>query len=174
MSGGAAASNHNERMQGIRDTLVGFESSISPGDRLTGQNGWTEAAGCPLYSNDDFPLSVQQMADIFVKHRDLTVFVATGGFPQFVEKAYRRITLKHEDRIRSKTTVLVFADTLPMQMEILRDGFSHAQVGQRPFEMGYKAMFVLKDLVDGKSVEDPIYTGLDVCTKANFESCLSD
>ena len=42
-SGGAAAANHNERMQGIRDTLAGKKSAASPGDRLTGQNGWTEA-----------------------------------------------------------------------------------------------------------------------------------
>src|SRR5882757_10256181 len=47
-SGGAAAANHNERMQGIRDTLSGAKSAASPGDPLTGQNGWTEADGCPL------------------------------------------------------------------------------------------------------------------------------
>src|SRR5918998_2860897 len=33
-SGGAAASNHNERMQGIRDTLSGKKSDKSPGERL--------------------------------------------------------------------------------------------------------------------------------------------
>ncbi|TIP98855.1 MAG: sugar ABC transporter substrate-binding protein, partial [Mesorhizobium sp.] len=49
-SGGAAAANHNERMQGIRDTLSGTKSAASPGDRLTGQNGWTEIEGCPLYT----------------------------------------------------------------------------------------------------------------------------
>ena len=54
-SGGAAAANHNERMQGIRDTLAGKKSAESPGERLTGQNGWKEADGCPLYTNDDFP-----------------------------------------------------------------------------------------------------------------------
>src|SRR5437016_1862380 len=66
-SGGAAAANHNERMQGIRDTLAGAKSKESPGDRLTGQNGWTEVDGCPLYTNDDFPLSVQQMEDTLGK-----------------------------------------------------------------------------------------------------------
>ena len=54
----------------------------------------------------------------------------------------------------------------------LKDGLSNGQVGQRPFEMGYKAMFIMKDLVAGKSVEDPIYTGLDVCTAENADSCL--
>src|SRR5215217_4745656 len=39
-SGGAAAANHNERMQGIRDTLAGAKSKKAPGERLTGQNGW--------------------------------------------------------------------------------------------------------------------------------------
>ena len=43
-------------------------ATTSPGDRLTGQNGWTEVDGCPLYTNDDFPLSVQQMEDILGKY----------------------------------------------------------------------------------------------------------
>ena len=56
-SGGASAANHNERMQGIRDTLAGTSGTTPPGNRLTGQNGWTEPDGCPLYTNDDFPFS---------------------------------------------------------------------------------------------------------------------
>ncbi len=171
-SGGAAAANHNERMQGIRDTLSGASGTEPPGNRLTGQGGWTETDGCPLYTNDDFPLSVQQMADILAKYPDLTAFVPTGGFPQFVPNAYRQVAASHEDRIRSGALALVVADTLPMQMDILKDGLSHGQVGQRPYEMGYRAMFVLKDLADGKSVQSPIYTGLDVCTQDNADSCL--
>lgn len=172
-SGGAAAANHNERMQGIRDTLSGKKSNSPPGERLTGQNGWTEVDGCPLYTNDDFPLSVQQMADIMAKYPNLTAFVPTGGFPQFVSNAYRNVAAKHKDRIDSKSTLLVVADTLPMQMEILKDGLSHGQVGQRPYEMGYKSMYVLQDLVNGKTVNDPIYTGLDVCVEANQANCLA-
>ena len=59
-----------------------------------------------------------------------------------------------------------------MQMEILRDGLSHAQVGQRPYEMGARAVQVLKQILDGDTVEDPIHTGLDVCTPENAASCL--
>src|SRR5262245_50948476 len=50
-SGGAAAANHNERMQGIRDTLGGKTGTTSPGEQLTGENGWTEVEGCPLYTD---------------------------------------------------------------------------------------------------------------------------
>ena len=89
-SGGAAAANHNERMQGIRDVLSGAKSAASPGDQLTGQNGWTEIAGCPLYTNDDFPLSVQQFEDIMAKNPKLDAFIPTGGFPQFVPRRQPR------------------------------------------------------------------------------------
>ena len=45
---------------------------------------------------------------------------------------------------------LVVADTLPIQIELMKKGLSAGQVGQRPFEMGYKAMYFLKDIKDGK------------------------
>ena len=172
-SGGAAAANHNERMQGIRDTLSGQKSAESPGVRLTGQNGWTEVAGCPLYTNDDFPLSVQQMEVILNKYPDLDAFIPTGGFPQFVPDAYEKVASKYKDKIASGALALVVADTLPVQIDFLKRGLSAGQVGQRPFEMGYKAMYFLKDMKDGKAApSDPTYTGLDVCTPKNVDHCI--
>jgi ribose transport system substrate-binding protein len=172
-SGGAAAANHNERMQGIRDTISGKKSKEAPGDRLTGDKGWKEVEGCPLYTNDDFPLAAKQMGEILAKYPDLTAFVPTGGFPQFVPNAYKQVVEKNMDRVKSKKTILVVADTLPMQMDLLSAGYSHGQVGQRPFDMGYKSMFVLKDLMDKKKVDDPIYTGLDVCEPETAKTCLA-
>ncbi|MET0606412.1 MAG: sugar-binding protein [Beijerinckiaceae bacterium] len=171
-SGGAAAANHNERMQGIRDTLSGVKSAAAPGDKLTGQNGWTEAAGCPLYTDDDFPRSVQQLEDILGKLPNLDAFVPTGGFPQFVPQAYRNVANKHKARIADGSLALVVADTLPVQMDLMKEGLSRGQVGQRPFEMGYKTMLFLKDLKEGKSVTDPTYTGLDVCNPKNAATCI--
>jgi ribose transport system substrate-binding protein len=172
-SGGAAAANHNERMQGIRDTLAGTKSAQSPGDRLTGQNGWTEVDGCPLYTNDDFALAVKQMEDILGKYPKLDAFIPTGGFPQFVPKAYTKVVEKYKKRVDDGSLALVVADTLPMQMDLLKAGLSKGQVGQRPFEMGYKAMFFLKDIKEGKAPpSDPTYTGLDVCTPENAATCI--
>jgi ribose transport system substrate-binding protein len=172
-SGGAAAANHNERMQGIRDTLAGTKSAQSPGTKLTGQNGWTEVAGCPLYTNDDFPLSVQQMEDILGKYPKLDAFIPTGGFPQFIPQAYRKVAEKYKSRIADGSLALVVADTLPVQIELLKAGLSKGQVGQRPAEMGYKTMFFLKDIKDGKPApKDPTYTGLDVCTPETANTCI--
>ncbi len=165
-SGGAAAMNHNERMQGLRDTLAGAASAAPPGSRLEDHNGWSEVAACPLYSNDDFPLAVQQMADVLASERDLDVFSITGGFPQFVDQAYRQAVAPYRERIDSKDLVIIGADVLPMQLDLLAEGLSHGQVGQRPYAMGYQSMEVLLELVNGGTVEDPIYTGLDVLTSA--------
>jgi len=172
-SGGAAAANHNERMQGIRDTLSGKASTTPPGDRLTGQNGWTEVAGCPLYTNDDFPLSVQQMEDILGKYPKLDAFVPTGGFPQFVPQAYRQVTEKYKARIADHSLALVVADTLPIQITLMKEGLSLGQVGQRPFDMGYDVMEFLLKIKEGKAPPaDPTYTGLDVCTPENVATCI--
>ena len=172
-SGGAAAANHNERMQGIRDTLSGKKSAASPGDRLTGQNGWTEIQGCPLYTNDDFPVSVQQFTDTMAKNPKLDAFIPTGGFPQFIPDANRAAVAPYKAKIASKELALVVADTLPVQIDQMKEGLSLGQVGQRPFEMGYKTMQALAAMKAGKPAPaDPTYTGLDVCTPATVATCI--
>jgi ribose transport system substrate-binding protein len=173
-SGGAAAANHNERMQGIRDTLSGAKSAASPGDKLTGQNGWTEPDGCPLYTDDDFPKSIQQFEDMMAKMPELDAFLPTGGFPQFIPDANRAAVGKYKDKIASKSLALIVADTLPVQIDQMNEGLSLGQVGQRPFEMGYKTMMALNDMAAGKAAPaDPTYTGLDVCTPENVATCIA-
>jgi ribose transport system substrate-binding protein len=172
-SGGAAAANHNERMQGIRDTLGGMTGTTSPGERLTGQNGWTEADGCPLYTNDDFPLAVQQFEDFMAANPDLDAFIPTGGFPQFVPDANRAAVEPYKEKIASGELALVVADTLPTQIEQMKEGLSAGQVGQRPFEMGYQVMMAFQKIAEGGAApEDPSYTGLDVCTPETADTCV--
>jgi ribose transport system substrate-binding protein len=172
-TGGAAAANHNERLQGIRDTLGGMSGTTSPGQQLAGENGWTEVDGCPLYTDDDAPRAVQQMEDILAKYPDLDAYISTGAFTQWNPDAYRSVASKVKDRIDSGDLALVVADTLPMQMDLLKEGLSHGQVGQRPFQMGYQTMHFLLDIVEnGKNPEDPTYTGLDVCTPDTADSCI--
>jgi ribose transport system substrate-binding protein len=172
-SGGAAAANHNERMQGIRDTLAGTKSAKAPGDRLTGQNGWNEIDGCPLYTDDDFPRSVQQMEDILGKYPNLDAFIPTGGFPQFIPQAYTKVAEKHKARIDSGELALIVADTLPVQMDLMKKGLSLGQVGQRPFEMGHETMGFLYEIATEKKMpKDPTYTGLDVCTPKTADTCI--
>lgn len=172
-TGGAAAANHNERLLGVRETLAGTSGGVPPGDPLAGENGWTEIAGCPLITDDDGNRAIQGLTDILAREADLTAFISTGAFTQWFDNAFRQAVEPYKDRLDAGELSILVADTLDMQMAQLRDGLSSGQVGQRPFEMGYRSMFILKDLIEGKEVEDPIYTGLDVCTQENVDTCLA-
>jgi ribose transport system substrate-binding protein len=166
--GNVAAANINARAAGTRDTLSG-EKGI---EMLTGQGGWTEIAGCPVFTNDQADLANQQMADTFTANPDLTAFMLIGGWAQFAPQAYAQVTDQVMDKLKDKSLVIVAGDTLPPQMEALKAGRSHVQVGQRPFEMGYRAPAVMLDILNGKAVEPVIYTGLDECTQENADSCI--
>ncbi len=172
-TGGAAAANHNERLKGIRDTLAGQDTGTPPGAALAGENGWTEISGCPLITNDDGGVAVQGMTDILAANPDLTAFISTGAFTQWFDNAYRQAVDPYKARMADGSLTIVVADTLPMQMAQLAEGLANGNVGQRPFEMGYKSMYILKDIAEGKQVDDPIYTGLDVCNNDNHASCLA-
>ena len=79
----------------------------------------------------------------------------------------------YKDKIASKALALVVADTLPVQIDQMKEGLSLGQVGQRPFEMGYKTMMALEPMKSGKPAPaDPTYTGLDVCTPATVATCI--
>jgi ribose transport system substrate-binding protein len=167
--GNVAADNINARAAGYRDTIAGKKGT----DRLTGQNGWTEINGCPLFTNDQVDLANQQMADTFTANPNLDAFILVGGWAQFAPQAYAQVTDQVMDKLKSKKLIIVAGDTLPPQIQALKDGRSHAQIGQRPFEMGYKAPTVMIDLISGKNVDDPLYTGLDECTPENVDSCIA-
>jgi ribose transport system substrate-binding protein len=165
--GNVAADNINARAAGFRDTISGKKGT----DRLKGEGGWTEIAGCPLFTNDQIDLANQQMADVFTKNPKLDAFILIGGWAQFGPQAYAQVTDQVMPRLKSKDLVIIAGDTLPPQLDALKAGRSHAQIGQRPFEMGYRAPTVLIDLIGNKKVADPLYTGLDECTASNLDKC---
>ncbi len=141
-TGGPAAANMNDRIKGMTETL--------PADK------WKQVAGCPLYNNDDFPLSITQLTDLLAKYPKIDAVLDAGGAPQMEVKAYKELMGKYKDRLDKKDLVMLFVETLPMQMDDLKAGLSHGQVGQRPFEMGYKAIYLLNDLTQGKTIPDPV------------------
>ena len=168
--GNVAADNINARAQGFRDTIAGGEGT----DRLSGQAGWTEIDGCPVYTNDQADLANQQMADTFVANPDLDAFILIGGWAQFGPQAYAQVTRQGSGPLKSKGLLIIAGDTPPPQTQAFRDGRSHAQIGQRPFEMGYRAPDVMIQLINGETVEDPLFTGLDVCNEEDPGFCASN
>jgi ribose transport system substrate-binding protein len=151
VSGGPAAANLNERLEGVREVVR--------------KAGWKGVSGSPTYCNDDPALAVQQLNDLTTAHPDLNAVIPVGGWPLFVPEGYRNFFNNNADRFKSGKLVAVA--TLPSELQLLKEGYVAALVGQRPFEMGEKSMDTLLALHDGKPVQEIIYTGVDRVTKDN-------
>ena len=169
IQGNPGADNILRRAQGWRDALSGQKDL----KELKGEGGWTEVAGCPVFTNDDGAKGVQAMTDILAANPDLVGFGIMGGWPLFgAPQPYRDLFKPLADKIASNAFVIGAADTIGDEVAIAKEGLVTALVGQRPFEMGYKAPSVMIDLIEGKTVADPVFTGLDECTKDTADTCI--
>ena len=169
IEGNAAADNILQRAQGMRDALSGQKGLAA----LKGEGGWTEVAGCPVFTNDDGAKGVQAMTDILAANPKLDAFGIMGGWPLFgAPQPYRDLFKPLAARLASNDFAIGAADTLGDEVAIAKEGLVTALVGQRPFEMGYKAPSVMLDLIAKKKVADPVFTGLDECTKDTADTCI--
>src|ERR1700693_4502266 len=170
IEGNAAADNILRRASGTRDSLSGKKGL----GMLKGEGGWTEIAGCPVFTHADGPKGVQAMSDILPANPKLDAFVIEGGWPLFgAPQPYRQLTDQYKAQIANKSLVIVAADTVRDDVALAKEGRVEALVGQRPFEMGYEAPTVMIDLIEGKKkVDDPVFTGLDECTAATADTCI--
>ena len=169
IEGNPAADNILRRAQGFRDALTGKEGLAT----LDGTGGWTEVSGCPVFTNDDGAKGVQAMTDILAANPDLVAFGIMGGWPLFgAPQPYRDLVGPLKDKLASNAFAIGAADTIGDEVAIAKEGLVTALVGQRPFEMGYKAPAVMLDLIAGKKVDDPVFTGLDECTKDTADTCI--
>jgi len=112
------------------------------------------------------------MTDMRTATPDLAAIVPIGGWPMFAPEGFKAFASRSKKDIDSGKFTLVVADTLKMQLELLRDGYANALVGQRPFEMGEKAMDTLLAIKKGEKVPEIVYTGLDLVSKDNVAQML--
>lgn len=157
-SGGPAAENLNERLAGLREVLEGA--------------GWKMAPGSPSYCNDDSALAAQQLLDQTTANPDADAVVPVGGWALFAPEAYKAFVRANQRNYDSGKLALVMPDTLRVEVELLQQGFAQVLVGQRPAEMGEKAMDMLLALKRNQPVPPVTYVGLDVVTRENAASFL--
>ena len=174
MFGNPAAENLNERGYGFRDCIKGevlTASTTKSRDPLKGEGGWTEVA--PTFTNDDIATANQQFADVLAANPDLKAYVLLGGWAQQGCEAFNATGQQYADRFASGDLVVVAGDTVGCQLDTVRAGFSQVNVGQRPYQMGNEAPDYMIKIINGEPVDNPVYTGLDECTKENVDSCVS-
>ena len=153
--------NHNDRVHGIVDGLTnsGLDSSK-----------WKVVPRCPQKTMGDFEVSLKQM-EVVLKFYEVDVFASTGGGPQFLPEQYREVIAPFKDKIESGELIFANIDTMPFQLEYLKEGISTVNVGQRPYDMGKMSIETLIKLSNGEKVPEIIYTGLTYCTKDTADTC---
>lgn len=175
-SNSATSTRNEDRLWGIRDALAGAHSPQAPGNQLNGQGGWTELAGCPVYTTDDFATTMGKIEEVLTDNSDLGAFVSASGFTGFDEASFSDFMVDHAQAIQTRYLAFVIADTFEGQDDVRtrlwKKNLLNGEALQRPFRIGYALMYALRDIKNGAAAPTgPIYIGVDVCRSDNWEVC---
>ncbi|MGO7590497.1 substrate-binding domain-containing protein [Rhizobium leguminosarum] len=175
-SNSAASAKNEDRVWGIRDALAGARSPQAPGKQLTGQGGWTELPGCPVFTTDDFATTMGKIKEILTSYGGVGAFVSASGLSGFDEASYSDFMVNYAQAIQDRNLAFVIADTFEGQEDVRKRLWNknvlNGEVLQRPFRMGYALMYTLRDIRDGAPTPaGPLYIDVDVCRSDNLEVC---
>jgi len=79
--------------------------------------------------------------------------------------------LSFKNKLTYKEVFVVMADTENGQLELIKEGFSHLNIGQHPYEMGSKALVGLHSIVTKQTYKEINYTPLTLCNQKKFMDC---
>jgi len=96
----------------------------------------------------------------------------TGGGAQFSPALYNEVMRPYRKDIIAGQLIIGAIDTIPDQIDYLKEGLSTINVGQGPAEMGVKTLQIILRLADGQSTALAYYTGVNVCRRDNISVCL--
>ena len=168
-SGHKTTPNLNARLAGVRFALAGKKTS-----RLNGQNGWYEHPRCPLYSLGKRADSVHQL-ETMLKKTPPPIFLAVAGFAQF-SPDYIPTVQPYKSQIAKGEIIIISADTENSQLDILQQGLSVANIGQKPFEMGRLGTQLLYQYLvnNERPTQSTYYLGYHYCTPDDATHCTNN
>ncbi len=153
LTGVPGAFNLEERMRGFKDGIAAY-----PGIEIV----------ATVYCNDDINLGVQVVEETMQAHPDLNGWFFVGLWPLFAERGSMPLW---ENAAKNKGLVTVAFDTLPVELEFLKDGYLHGLVGQKYWGWGYDTVQMIYDyIVNGKRFEKWTDSGMDIVTKCNVDA----
>lgn len=118
----------------------------------------------PFYSQSDMVTALNQTIDVLTSHPDLTaIFGANEPTAVGMARAIK------ERGYAGKLVAVGFDGNQDLQ-NFVRDGTLEGIVVQSSYQMGYKGVTAIKDVIDGKKIEKFIDTGVVFVTKDNIDS----
>lgn len=123
-----------------------------------------------IASNEDINLGVQGVEEAMQAHPDLDGWFFVGLWPLF---AGRGSMIQWEKASRQGTIKTVAFDTLPLELDFLREGYLSALIGQKYWNWGYDSVQIVYDRITKQKEFPPfIDTGLDVVTRNNVDAMM--
>ncbi len=155
LTGVPGALNLEERIHGFTDRVAEH-----PGIEIV----------ATVNSNDDINLGVQVVEETMQAHPSLDGWFFAGMWPLFSERGSMPLW---EQAARQRGMKTVAFDTLPVELELLRDGYLTGLIGQKYWAWGYDTIQVLYDRIVGQQTFPPfIDTGMDIVTARNVDAML--
>jgi ribose transport system substrate-binding protein len=119
-------------------------------------------------SNEDINLGVQGVEETMQAHPDLRGWFFVGMWPLFADRSSMPLW---EAASRQGAIKTVAFDTLPLELDLLRDGYLEALIGQKYWRWGYDSVQIVYDhIVAGTAYPLFIDTGLDIVTRKNVDA----
>ena len=155
LTGVPGAPNLEERIRGFRDFVADY-----PGIEIV------TTVAC----NDDINLGVQVVEETMQAYPDLDGWFFVGLWPIFAGRG--AMPLFEEAALRPEGDMKAVAfDTLPVQLEWLKDGLLDGLVGQKYWGWGYDTMYMLYDnVLYGTPFESFTNSGMDIVTINNVDA----
>ncbi|RIK35985.1 MAG: ABC transporter substrate-binding protein [Chloroflexi bacterium] len=153
LTGVPGAFNLEERIRGFKDGVAAY-----PGIEIV------TTVAC----NDDINLGVQVVEETMQAHPDLNGWFFVGLWPLFAEKG--SMPLWEDAALNGELRTVAF-DTLPVELEYLKEGYLDGLVGQKYWGWGYDTVQMIYDkIVNGKQFESFTNSGMDIVTENNVDA----
>jgi ribose transport system substrate-binding protein len=146
----------------LEERVRGFEDGIAPFPDIQ--------VVATFVSNDDINLGVQVVEEAMQMHPDLDGWFFVGMWPLIADRG--SMPSWEAAALRGDVKTVAF-DTLPVELDLLRDGYLSGLVGQKYWGWGYDTIQIVYDHV----VNDEVYpsfisSGMDIVTSNNVEAML--
>jgi ribose transport system substrate-binding protein len=156
LTGVPGALNLEERMRGFQDEIA---------EKYPGIEVVTTVAGY-----DDINQSVQVVEEAMQANPDLSGWFFVGLWPLFAERGSMPLWEGASESGQLKNIVF---DTLPVELEYMKDGLVHGLVGQKYWGWGYDTVQMIYDkIVAGQEYDDWTDSGMDIVTVNNVDAMI--
>jgi ribose transport system substrate-binding protein len=155
LTGVPGAQNLEERIRGCLDVISLFDEI---------------EVVATVASNEDINQGVQVLEETMQAYPDMDGWFFTGAWPLLAERG--SMPLWEAASLRRGMKTIAF-DTLPVELELLKDGYLSGLVGQKYWDWGYVSIQIIYDhLIYGRNYLSFVDSGIDIVLLENVEPML--